>query len=80
MSVDRGGVLCVGGLEQFDEIPGWVHEENLGSSWPGDDLVPETQSSSTQPFDLVREVVDDEVNTVPAARTWHLAVGHRTPS
>ena len=66
-------------ITQLDEIAGRIDQQNLGAAGPGHDLVAELNTAATQPLDLGGEVVDDEMDAVPAARPRGLAIGHRSP-
>ena len=66
-----------GGLEQFDRVAGRVLEQDLLAARAGDDVVAERQPGGAQPLDLGGDVVDDQMDAVPAARPGRPAVGHR---
>jgi len=54
------------GLEEFDEVAGRVGEQDLASSGSGDDVAVEGQPDGVESVDLGVEVVDDEMDAVPA--------------
>src|SRR4029077_14866935 len=66
-------------LEQLDRIARWVLEQDLRAAGPLDDLVAEPNAGSSQPLDLRVDVVDEEVNSIPAARLRPATIGHRPP-
>gem|GEM_PF-4340612 len=53
-----GRVELVGGLEQFDEVAGWVGEPDLASAWASEQVAAERQSGRAQAADFGFEVVD----------------------
>jgi hypothetical protein len=57
---------AAGRLKQLDEIAGGILQQNLRSARPGDDIIAELHAGGTQPRDLGRKIVDDEMNAVPA--------------
>jgi hypothetical protein len=59
----------VGGLEELDRVPGRVVDEDLLPAGPGDDVVAEPEACGAEALDLGVDVVDDEVDAVPAARS-----------
>src|SRR5215831_6624256 len=63
------------GLEQLDEVAGRVLDQDLLAARAGHDVVAERHAGGLQAVDLGRDVVDDEVDAVPAAGTGLLAVG-----
>ncbi|MGW1738695.1 hypothetical protein ACWCPQ_07755 [Nocardia sp. NPDC001965] len=64
------------GLEQFDEVARRVLPEDLSSAEAADDVVAEADTGRREPFDFGGDVVDDEMDTVPAAGLRGRAVGH----
>src|SRR5262249_6402557 len=66
-------------LKELDEIAGRVLQQDLRSARPGHDVVAELDAGGAQPRDLRRNIVDNEVNAVPATGTRPLAIGHRSP-
>src|SRR5262245_32632188 len=72
--------LAMLGLKQFDQITGRVHEQNLGSARPGHDVVSEFHTDLTQPSNLGRKIIDNQVNAIPTAWLGALAVRHRSAS
>src|SRR5918995_2574391 len=71
--------LIAGWLEQLDWIAGGVLEQDLLATRPADDVVAERQTGGPQPLDVGRDVLDDEVDPVPASRPGRAPVGHRPP-
>ena len=55
------------GLEQLYDVPRWVLEEDLLAPRPFDDVVAEHRTGVSKSADLGVDVVDDEVDPVPAA-------------
>jgi pimeloyl-ACP methyl ester carboxylesterase len=72
--------LSVRRLEQLDRVAGRVIEQDLLAARSGDDVVAEGEPGGAQPLDLGFDVVDDEVNAVPATGAGLTAVRHRSPS
>src|SRR3954452_2973731 len=68
-----------GGLEELDRVAGGVLEQDLPAARPADDVVAEGQARGSEPVALGRDVLDDEVDAVPAAGLRGAAVGHRSP-
>src|SRR5215203_2086972 len=66
-----------GGLEELDRVARGVFEQDLPAAGAADDVVAERQAGGPQPLDLGRDVVDDEVDAVPASRLRGAAVWHR---
>src|SRR4051812_27761151 len=66
-----------GWLEQLDEIARRVLEQNLLTAATGDDLVAEVRTGRVQLGDEALEIVDVELDTVPATRLWQGSVRHR---
>ena len=56
--------------------PDGILEEDLRAAGAGDDLVAEPHAGGLEAGDLAVEVVDDEVDPVPAARAGLRTVGH----
>src|SRR2546428_2187819 len=79
-SGDTGG-LCAelggSGLEELDRVSGRVVEQDLRAAGSLDDIVAEAEPGGAQPGDLGLDVVDDQVDAVPAAGAGPAAVGHR---
>src|SRR4051812_47205378 len=69
--------LTVRRLEELDEIARGVDGEHLCATGAGDDLVAELHALPIEPRDLGLEVVDDEMDAVPASRPWSFPIGHR---
>ena len=63
-----------GRLKQLDEIARGVFQQDLRSSRPGYDVVAKLHAGGTQPRNLGRKILLDEVNAIPAARTGAFAV------
>src|SRR5258706_15261903 len=63
-------------LEQLDDVAGGVFEQDLGTAWAGENLVAEGQPGLAEVADFGSDVVDEEVDAVPAAGAWLVAVGH----
>jgi len=56
------------GQEQLDRIAGRVVQQDLRPSRASQDLIAEMHTRTAKSRHLGLEVIDDEVNTVPAAR------------
>jgi hypothetical protein len=54
-----------------------VLEQDLAAAHPAHDLVAEAEPGGAEGLDLARDVVDFELDAVPAARLRDAAVGHR---
>src|SRR5215208_491304 len=78
-SWNAGGHLRAGGLEELDRVAGRILEQNLLAARTGDDVVAERQPGGAEPFDLGRDVLDDEVDAVPASRLRGAPIRHRPP-
>jgi len=63
-------------LKQLNEIARWIHKQNLGSAWSRHDVIAEFHASSAQSRNLVRKIVNDKVNAVPAAGHRPFTVRH----
>jgi hypothetical protein len=63
-------------LEELNEVPGWVVDNNLRAADAGDDVVPKVNSRLAKSFDRGREIGDFDREPVPAARRGHCAIGH----
>src|SRR5262245_52576286 len=57
----------VGGLEQLDEVPRGVGEQNLAAARAGNYVAAERQPRVSQPVDLGIEVADDQMDPVATA-------------
>src|SRR5262245_54681249 len=66
-------------LEELDRVPGRVVDEYLLAAGAGDDIVAEAETRCAEPLHLGLDVVDDEVDAVPATRLGLPPVGHRPP-
>src|SRR3954447_18528300 len=75
LAMDSGA----GGLEELDRVAGGVLEQDLPAARPADDVVAERQAGRPQPIDLGPDVLDDEMDAVPASRLRRSAIGHRPP-
>src|SRR5262249_48936234 len=64
-------------LEELDRVAGGILGQNLLAAGSADDLVPEADAVGAQQVDFVGDVVDDEVDAVPAAWLGLSSVGHR---
>src|SRR5262244_2183967 len=53
-------------LEKLDRIARRVLQQDLRAAWSGDDVVAERHPGAAQSSDLARQVVDDEVDAIPA--------------
>src|SRR5262245_56512698 len=71
------GLASAPGLEELDRVAGGVVEHDLPAAGAADDLVPERDSFTGQAFDLGLDVVDDQVDPVPAAGPRLASVRHR---
>src|SRR5215203_432752 len=67
----------LGGLEELDRVAGGIVERNLLAAGATDDVVAKREPGRAQALDLARDIVDDEVDAVPATRPGLAAVGHR---
>src|SRR4051794_23061461 len=74
-----GGLSAASGLEQLDRVAGGVLQEDLLPAGAADDVVAEGEACGAQPLDLGRDVLDDQVDAVPAAGFGRAPVGHRSP-
>jgi hypothetical protein len=66
-------------LKKLDRIAGRIVEEDLRATRSGHDVVAELHPGGAETIDLGSEVVDDEVDTVPAPGCGPPAIGHRAP-
>src|SRR5215212_5120465 len=64
------------GLEKFDGVAGRVLEQDLLAAPALDDLIAEASPRVAYGLNLVGEVVDLQLDAVPAARLGPPAVGH----
>src|SRR5262249_33767368 len=69
-------ICCGVGLEQLDEISRWVFQQDLLAARALHDRVAEMRAPGPEPIDARIEIVDAEVNAVPAAGGLLLARGH----
>jgi hypothetical protein len=56
-----------GGLEELDRVAGRVVDQDLLTAGAADDFVAKREASGTQPLDLGSDVVDLQVDSIPAA-------------
>src|SRR5262245_37332368 len=73
-------LLSLAWLKKLDRVACRVVNEDLLAARTLDDLVSERDSGRTQPLDLGGEIVDQEVDPVPAAWLRLASVGHRPRS
>src|SRR5262245_19096998 len=71
----RGG----GELEELDDVAGGVQEQDLLATGSLDDVVAEPCPGVAEAGDFGIDVVDDQVDAVPAAGTRLDAIRHRPP-
>ena len=67
------------GLEEFDDIAGGVLQQDLFAAWPFDDVVAKRSPGGTQSGDLRVDVIDNQVDAVPAPRSGLGAIRHGPP-
>ena len=65
------------GLKYFDYVPGGVLEQDLFAARADDDVVAECRPGIAESGDFGLDVVDKEVDAVPAAGFGFTSVGHR---
>ncbi len=63
-------------LEQLDEVARWILEQDLLPANTLSNFVPKAAASRREPGDVGVQVLNNEVDTVPAARCLLLARGH----
>ena len=68
------------GLEELYRVAGGVIEHCLRAAGTADDLVPEGDARCPKPRGLRVDVLDDEMDSIPAARLGLTAIGHGPPS
>src|SRR5262249_44133505 len=76
----RGSPSCWtggGGLEELDDVAGGVLEQYLLAAGSFEDVVAEPSTGAAETGHLGIDVVDDEVDAVPAARPRLGAIRHR---
>src|SRR6266508_1962832 len=66
-------------LEELDHVARRILDQDLRAARSLHDLVPERHAFRAEPFDLGGEVVDDQMDPVPAAWFRAAAVGHGPP-
>src|SRR5262245_44533893 len=71
----RGG----GELEELDDVAGGVQEQDLPAAGSLDDVVAEPCTGVAEAGHLGIDVVDDQMDAVPAAGSWLGAIRHRPP-
>src|SRR5207245_4452260 len=62
-------------LEELDRIAGRLVEHDLGATRPGADVTAEAQAGRPEPAHLCGEILDHELDAVPASRDGLPAVG-----
>src|SRR5262245_44999235 len=70
------GIATSRGLEELNHVSGWIFEEDLRRAGTGHDVIAEADARALEPFDLACEVLDDELDAVPAPRTRTRSIGH----
>src|SRR6266545_4812253 len=63
-------------LKQLDRVARGVVDQDLGSSGARSDIVAEPQPGRAKALDFRRDVVHNELDPVPAARTRYAGIGH----
>ena len=63
-----------GRLKEFDRVARRIVQYDLRTARPGYDIAPKRQSCFSQTLYLARQVVHDEMNTIPAPRSRAAAV------
>src|SRR5262245_7895699 len=64
-------------LEQLNKIAGRIHQQDLRAARTGQDVVAKLEAGGAQASNLGRQIVDHEVNAIPATGPGPLAIGHR---
>jgi hypothetical protein len=72
--------LSAGGLKKLNQVARRIDQKDLPSPRSGHNVISEAHTGYPQPRDLAVNVINDEVNAIPAARLWLLAIRHRPPS
>jgi catechol 2,3-dioxygenase len=72
------GSVC--GLEQFDWVAGWIVEHNLCAAGAGDDVTAELDACCSQSVDFAADVIDDQMDAVPATGDRLASIGERSRS
>src|SRR5262245_66669962 len=67
-----------GGLEELDDVAGGVLEQDLPAAGSCEDVVAEPGPRGAEAGDFGIDVVDDEVDAVPAAGSWPGAVDRKS--
>jgi len=65
-------------LKEFNEISGRVYQQDLRSARSRDDVIAELDAGGAQACRFRRQVVDDEMYTIPTAGSGLCAVRHRS--
>src|SRR5262249_18523471 len=69
-------VQCGGGLKQLDAVGGWVLAQHLLAAWSFDDIVSKRSARAAKTRDFSLDIINDEVNTVPATGSRLRAIRH----
>src|SRR3954463_9146225 len=72
------GRLTTRGLKEFDGVAGRIVQHDLRSARSTRDLVTKRDSGRAESVDLADQIVNDEVDSVPAAGRGRSAVRHRS--
>src|SRR5207237_4188285 len=64
-------------FEQLDGVARGIVEQDLPAAVAHDDLVPESDARRPQFLDFAAQIVDLELDAVPAARLGLASIGHR---
>ena len=64
------------GLEQLDDVSGWIVEQDLVTSFALSDFAAELQARSAEAFDLGHQIGDVDLEAAPAARFLLTTIGH----
>ena len=68
--------ICLGGLEELDQIARGVLQQDLLATAAGDKLVAKARSRFLQLRDTGGQILDLELNAVPTSRRGELSIGH----
>jgi hypothetical protein len=78
----RGGWLTLCDTFQTPPARGpgplWVMEKDLRPARSRRDVVAEMDAGGAGPIDFCHEILDNQVDTVPATWSWLPTIGHRT--
>jgi hypothetical protein len=66
-------------LKQLNKVAAGVYQQDLGATWSCHHVIAESHAVGPQARDLRWEVVNDQVNAIPSARSRAFAVRHRAP-